>query len=175
MGKPKKFDRAQHHKTHARQRAEERYNVRCTTMEFEDLRAQIVQGRATLVDDQVIKGIYKVKLRGQDAYVVYHRITRKIITFLPKYAGQLWNGTHSDVNKDKLRDLPTRAHRTGGPDVQPPDGPGQDQGVEDPLLHPVPHPDPGLRLVPPEPAGRPGAPGDEDDDRGRGDLDAKSN
>ncbi len=68
---------------HGKLRAMQRYNVAPTRMEFEDMRAQVVQGKAKLVEDQILKAIYEVQLRGKTVRVVYSPIHRKILTFLP--------------------------------------------------------------------------------------------
>ena len=89
------YNHKAHSKTHALARAEERYGKRPVAIDFEDMRNQIVQGRAVLVDDQApgIKGVYKVQFRGEDAWVVYHHLKRKVVTFLPKNPVQARNGT----------------------------------------------------------------------------------
>ena len=92
------FDHREHLRTHAGHRAFERYGASPTPLEFEDLRAQIVQGKAKLIEDQIIKGIYLVQFKGQPALVVYHQVKRKIITFLPKYAPQ-WKLVNKEPEK----------------------------------------------------------------------------
>lgn len=68
---------------HGQLRAMQRYNARPTAMEFEDMRSQIVRGVAPMVEDQILKAIYEVELRGRKARVVYSPLARKILTFLP--------------------------------------------------------------------------------------------
>jgi hypothetical protein len=78
------FEAQEYKRTHAGDRAEERYGKRPTTREFEDIRSYIVQGKARLVEDNVIKQVYEVVFRGGPAWVVYNSVTRRVVTFLPK-------------------------------------------------------------------------------------------
>ena len=69
---------------HAHKRAVERYKFKPCAWDYEEVRRQIVQGKAELVDDQVLKKIYKVKLRGDDVWVVFNTVNKRVVTFLPK-------------------------------------------------------------------------------------------
>ena len=81
---------------HASERAAQRYRVRPSAEDYENIRAQIVQGKAKLLDYQVTRGVYQAELQGQKCWVVYHYIKRKVVTFLPRNPLQLKNGSETD-------------------------------------------------------------------------------
>lgn len=85
------FDHEKHAKYHAKDQARLRHGVVPTAMEMEDLRCQVVQGRATLIEDQFNRGVYQVDFRGQKVEIVYHRWKNQVVTFLPRNSLQLQN------------------------------------------------------------------------------------
>jgi hypothetical protein len=87
----KKFDHAEHLVAHAATRARERYRFKPTPRDYETIINQIVQKQATLVEDQILKGVYDVTVRKQRVRVVYHYVKRKIVTFLPLPFTKEWH------------------------------------------------------------------------------------
>ena len=79
----KQFNHRRHALVHAPQRARQRYGVSLDAMDFEGIRNQIHRGEAMLLDDQVLKAIYKVVVRGTEMRVVYNTVNRRVVTVLP--------------------------------------------------------------------------------------------
>lgn len=75
---------------HARIRAKQRFKINVGMKEFEDIRAQITQGKATLIEDQVLKKIYEVSIKEKKCRVVFDSINKKVITVLPSLGSLEW-------------------------------------------------------------------------------------
>lgn len=83
---------------HMLQRAGERYGLVISRNDERDLIVQAVSGKAKLIENQVLKGIYEGEIRGKIVRYVYHYVTRQLVTFL--------DPTWSRLGQTEVKPLP---------------------------------------------------------------------
>ena len=82
MPHPKDYINSSNKTRHASERLKERFNIKPKDQNFAAMTAMIVQGKAELVEDKILKKIYKLRFMGKDIKVVYDTVNHKIVTVL---------------------------------------------------------------------------------------------
>lgn len=92
---------------HAQIRARQRFDLKLGVRDFEQIRALITQGKAKLLEDQVLSKIYLVNYRGKELRVVFHDIKKKVITVLPSIGSTEWKKFETKKGRNPYwRNLP---------------------------------------------------------------------
>jgi hypothetical protein len=64
--------------------------MRVGTKDFENIIGMIVQDKAELLEDNVLRKVYKLTYKNKLCKVVYDIIKRRVITFLPLEGSNEW-------------------------------------------------------------------------------------
>jgi len=72
-------------KNHARARAAQRFGMIVTNAQMDDIVGQIQSGSATFVDKESNRvSLWRVKLEGDSFDVVYDKLRKTVVSFLPR-------------------------------------------------------------------------------------------